>query len=156
MPWPDQRYAFADEDRDHGDDHLIDGSRIQKSGDDLAAAHHPDVFAPFVTKASGEGADRFRDEFDAGGESGGRRASRKDVVPVVGSERGAQLDAAVERLPSQNLGIDGARESGQPVESLERRSIRQPVEVAIRSGDVAIRARRDVDDDFPGRHRSSG
>ena len=66
---------------------------------------------------------------------------------VTCAERRTHVYTKVERLAAENLGIDGAREFRQTVEAFGRRPIRQPIEIAIRSSDVAVGARRNVDND---------
>jgi uncharacterized protein YqjF (DUF2071 family) len=45
MPWRHQWYPLADEDRNDMDVELIDLAGVEERGDQLSAAHHPDVFA---------------------------------------------------------------------------------------------------------------
>src|SRR5262245_21426893 len=145
----DEGNALADERGDDADDELVNGVRVKKRRDDLAAAHHPDILPGPLAEAFDECANRLRDEFDAGRDRGRSRASRKHVVHVIAGEPGAQLYAEVERLAADDLRIDGPRKGRQTIETLWSWPARQPIEAAVASGDEAIGARRDVDDDLP-------
>ena len=40
-----ERYALADQDRDHVNVELVDLARVEERGDQLSPAHHPDMFS---------------------------------------------------------------------------------------------------------------
>ena len=67
---------------------------------------------------------------------------------VSRTEARAHLQTHVEGLAAEDLGIGGALEFRETVEALWSRPFRQPIEIAIGSSHVAIRARRNIDDDF--------
>ena len=67
---------------------------------------------------------------------------------VIRIERSAHLHAEIESLAPKNLGIDRAGEFRQTVKALWRWSCREPIEIAIWSSDVAVRAGCDIDNDF--------
>src|SRR5437867_3359428 len=66
----------------------------------------------------------------------------------VRAEACAHLHTQVERLSTENLGVDRSREFWQTVKPFRCRPVRKPVEIAVRSSDVTIDARRDVNDDL--------
>ena len=53
----DQRDAVSDEHWNDADDELVDSIRVEKRGDDLAAAHQPNILACPFSKAIHEWAD---------------------------------------------------------------------------------------------------
>jgi hypothetical protein len=61
-----ERYTLADELRDHTDDEIVDGPFVKERSDDLAAAHHPDMFSRFGSESLGEVANWFIYKLDAG------------------------------------------------------------------------------------------
>ena len=148
-----QRYALADEGRDDADDELIDRHFIEKGGDELAATHHPNILSGFSAHLFRECTNRLRYETDADGDRWRGRLTREHVVHVICAEVRAHLDTQVESLSTENLRVDRAHEFWQAVKTFRRRPIRQPVDVAVRSSDVTISTRRDVNDDFSLRHR---
>ena len=148
-----QRYAFADERRDDADDELIDRAFIEERGDEPAATHHPNILSGLSAHLFRERTYLLRYETDTDGDRGRGRLTREHVVHVICAEVRAHLDTQVESLSTENLRVDRAHEFWQTVKTLRRRPIRQPVEVAVRSSDVTISARRDVNDDFSLRHR---
>ena len=64
------------------------------------------------------------------------------------TEARAHLQTPVEGLAAEDLGIGGALEFRETVEAFWSRPFRQPVEIAIGSSHVAVRARRNIHDDF--------
>src|SRR5260370_17692967 len=54
-----QRYAFADEDRNDMDAEFVDLSFVQKRSDDLATSHHPNVLTGLRPQALREWLDRL-------------------------------------------------------------------------------------------------
>src|SRR5262249_49685911 len=126
----------------------VNRALVQEGPDDLASAHHPDVLAGLRAEAFGKGSDRLGDEFDARGHGSRRPSPREHIVHGTFSEAPTQLQTAVEGLAAEDLSIDGALEFRETVEALWSRPFRQPVEIAIGSSHVAVRAGRDIDDDF--------
>ena len=57
--------AIPNEHRDHGDDELVDRVLVEKGGNELAAAHQPDVLARLLSKTAHEWADRTVHELHA-------------------------------------------------------------------------------------------
>src|SRR5215510_3637866 len=141
-------YAFPDEGWRHGDDELVNSVLVQEGSDDLASAHHPDVLASLRADTLGKSADRIGDEVDAGGHGSGRRPSREHIVHSIRAEARAHLQTPVEGLAAEYLGIDGTLEFREAVEALWSRPFRQPIEIAIGSSHVAVRARRNIHDDL--------
>src|SRR5262245_21974520 len=140
--------AFPDEDWYNGDDELVNRVLVQEGAYDLASAHHPDVLASLRAEAFGKGADRIGDEVDAGGHGGRRRPPREHIVHGACAEARAHLQTPVKGLAAEYLGIDGALEFRETVEALWSRPFSQPIEIAIRSSHVAVRARRNIHDDL--------
>ena len=52
-----QRNAIPNKHWSHTDDELVDRVRVKKGGDELAAAHQPDILARFLSKTPYEPAD---------------------------------------------------------------------------------------------------
>jgi hypothetical protein len=148
MPQCKQGDTFPDKDWRHGDDELVNRALVQERADDLASAHHPDVLAGLLAQAFGKGADRLADELDARRHGSRRRSPGEHIVHGACTEARAQLKAAVVGLATEDLGIDGALEFRQTVEALRSRPFRQPIEIAIGSSHVAVRARRKIHYDF--------
>jgi hypothetical protein len=69
-------------------------------------------------------------------------------VHGICTEARAHLQTPVEGLAAEDLGIGGALEFRETVEALWSWPFRQPIEIAIGSSHVAVRARRNIDDDF--------
>src|SRR4051812_12709920 len=58
----DEWNAIPDEYRGHRDDKLVDHSFVEERGNELAAAHQPDVFAGLLSKPAHERSDCAADE----------------------------------------------------------------------------------------------
>src|SRR3984885_8339316 len=71
--------AFADEGRNDVDVEFVDLAVIEERGDQLSAAHHPDMFSRRRTQALGKGLHRLRYEFHTWRRPS-RRLPRKDIV----------------------------------------------------------------------------
>src|SRR5215475_4269240 len=143
----DERYALANEDGHDADDEFVDGAFIQEGRDDVATAHHPDVLPFAAPQPLREGADVAGDEFDTG-RRGCRRLSRKHVGGALRIARRTQFQAHFVRLPSQHRRVNGPHERAHPIEPLWSRAVREPIQIAVWPGDVAVGARREVDDDL--------
>ena len=148
MPRCKEWNAFPDEGWHDGDDELVNRVLVQEGPDDLASTHHPDVLASLRAEAFGEGTDRLGDEVDAGGHGSRRRPPREHIVHGSRTEARAHLQTPVKGLTAEDLGIGGALEFRETVEALWSRPFRQPIEIAIWSSHVAVRARRNIHDDF--------
>jgi hypothetical protein len=147
MPRCKEGNAFTDEGWHDGDDELVNRVLVQEGPDDLASAHHPDVLASLRAEAFGKGTDRRCDEVDAGGHGRRRRPPREHIVHGICTEARAHLQTPVKGLAAEDLGIGGALEFRETVEALWSRPFRQPIEIAIGSSHVAIRARRNIHND---------
>jgi len=148
MPRCKKGNTFPDEGWHDGDDELVNRGLVQEGPDDLASAHHPDVLASLRAEAFGKGTDRLGDEVDARGHGSRRRPPREHIVHGICTEARAHLQTPVEGLAAEDLGIGGALEFRETVEALWSRPFRQPIEIAIWSSHVAVRARRNIHDDF--------
>src|SRR4051812_36450221 len=143
----DQRNAIADEDRYYADHKLVDRPLVEKGGDEIAAAHQPDVLARRLAKLAHIRADWIPDELHASWHISGRFTTREDDRLTGGVELRAQAQAYLVGLSPHQHRVDRLHESVHPVETLGSRPGCQPVEIAVRSGDVTVGAGRDVDDD---------
>src|SRR5947209_6818728 len=148
MPRCKEGNAFPDEGWHEGDDELVNRVLVQEGRDDLASTHHPDVLAGLRAEALGEGSDRLGDEVNAGGHGSRRRPPREHIVHGPCTEACAHLETPVEGLAAEDFGIGGALEFRQTVEALWSRPIRQPIEIAVWTRHVAVRARRNIHDDL--------
>jgi len=148
MPRCKKGNTFPDEGWHDGDDELVNRGLVQEGPDDLASAHHPDVLASLRAEAFGKGTDRLGDEVDARGHGSRRPPPREHIVHGICTEACAHLQTPVEGLAAEDLGIGGALEFRETVEALWSWPFRQPIEIAIGSSHVAVRARRNIDDDF--------
>src|SRR5207249_5573245 len=127
---------------------LVNRGLVQEGLDDLASAHHPDVPASLRAEAFGKDNDRLGDEVDARGRGSRRRPPREHIVHGICTEARTHLQTPVEGLAAEDLGIGGALEFRKTVEALWSWPFRQPIEIAIGSSHVAVRARRNIDDDL--------
>jgi len=148
MPRRKQGNTCPDEGWHDGDDELINRGLVQKGPDDLASAHHPDVLASVRAEALGKGTDSLGNEIDTCGHGSRRRPPREHIVDGICTEARTHLQTLVEGLAAEDLGIGGALEFRETVKALWSWAFRQPIEIAIGSSHVAIRARRNIDDDF--------
>src|SRR5947209_4358420 len=139
-----QRNAFPNEGRHDADYELVDRPLIQEGPDDLASAHQPDVLASLLAHALRKGPNRFRHKLDTGRHRRGRGVPRKHIMHVTWAKARTHLHTLVEGFAAKDLGVDGAREFRQTVEAFGSRTPRQPIEIAIRSSDVAVSARRNI------------
>jgi hypothetical protein len=148
MSVSDERYTLADERRDHTDDEIVDGPFVKERRNDLAAAHHPDVLALSRPKALGEPADGLGDEFNTRWDRCRRWSAREDVVRSFCIECRAHLHAQVVGLSAKHLRVNRLHELAHAIKTLGGWTLREPLDVAIGPGDIAVCTRRDVDDDF--------
>ena len=72
MPRRHKRNPFSDEDRNYVDVKLVNFTGIEERGNQLAATHHPDLFARRRAQALRKRLHRLRHEIDAS-----RRACRR-------------------------------------------------------------------------------
>src|SRR5215472_9795876 len=136
--------SFSNEDWYNGKNELINRSLVQESPDDLASAHHPDVPAILRAEAFGEGTDRLGDELDARRYGNRGCSPREHIVHGICTEARAHLKTLVESLAAEYFGIRGELEFREAVEALWSWPFCQPIEIAIRSGHVAVRAGRNI------------
>src|SRR5438552_14996979 len=68
--------------------------------------------------------------------------------PTLGVELRPHSQAHVVGLPAKHLRVNRSHESVHTVETFWCRAGRQPFEIAVGTRDIAVRAGRDVDDDF--------
>src|SRR5262245_55714228 len=132
MSWGDQRYAFPDECRHDADDEFINRVLVEKGPDDFTSTHHPDILAGLLAEAFGKSTDWLLDELHAGRRRCRGRPAREHIMHVISGEVRSHLDAQVEGLATEDLGIDGARKFRQTVEAFWSRPARQPIEIAVR------------------------
>src|SRR5262249_37436981 len=148
MPGCKKRNTFPDEGWHDRDDELINRILVQEGSDDLTSSHHPDVLASLLAQAFGKVSDRLGDEVDARGHGSGRRSPREHIMHGICTKARAHLQAPIEGLAAEDLGVGGALELRETVETPWSWPLRQPIEIAIRSSQVTVRARCDIDDDF--------
>src|SRR5262245_37372219 len=67
----------------HTDDELVDRVLVKKGGDELAAAHQPDILAGLLSKAAYERADCIAHKLHAGRGVGWRRMTGEDDGPTL-------------------------------------------------------------------------
>src|SRR6266480_2432361 len=68
--------------------------------------------------------------------------------PTLGVELRPHSQAHVVRLPAKHLRVNRSHEGAHAIETFGCRAGRQPFEIAVGTRDIAVRAGRDVDDDF--------
>src|SRR2546429_4256797 len=73
-------------------------------------------------------------------------------APTVCIELRPHPQAHLVGLPAKQLRVNRLHEGVHAIETLWCRAGRQPFEVAVGTRDIAVRAGRDVDDDFATRH----
>ena len=147
MPRRNEGNTFPDERRHDGDDELVNRVLVKEGPDDLTSTHHPDVLARLLADSLDKGPDRPGDELNPGRHGSRDRPARENIVHVIYAETRAQLQAQIEGLATENFAIGCARKLRQAVETLGS-GARQPIEIAIGTSDVAVRAGRNIDDDF--------
>ena len=147
--------AFADEDRDDMDAELVDFAGVEEGSDDSGTAHHPDIFAGLGAQALGERFDGLIDQFE-GRQWGLTRLAGKEVVLDFRAEPEglhvlphAHFEALGVGFVAPEDGVNGFEEGGIAVIALGAGTV-EPGDVSIGTGDVAVGARGDVDDDFAG------
>src|SRR6266576_6097496 len=69
-------------------------------------------------------------------------------VPTLRVELRAHSQAHFVGLPAKHLRVNRLHEGVHAIEAFWCRAGRQPFEIAVGTRDIAVRARRDVDDDF--------
>src|SRR2546430_16496073 len=76
-------------------------------------------------------------------------------VPTLWFKLRPHLQAHFVGLPAKHLRVNRPHEGVHAIETLWCRAGRQPFEVAVGTRDIAVRAGRDVDDDFATRRHES-
>src|SRR5439155_20275927 len=128
----DQRNAIANEHGDQADDELVDHLLVKKGGDELPAAHQPDVLARLLSKPAYERADGTVHELHTGrGVRWWRMSGEDDGPTLLGVERCPQSQARLVGLAPEQLRVDRLREGVHAIETLGRGSGRMPFEIAI-------------------------
>src|SRR6185437_3885461 len=147
----DERYAFANQDRDHVKTELIDLSFVEKSGDDLAAAHDPDILTWHCPQALRKWLDRLPREFEALQEPPLWLAGEHIALDIRAESAGLHphLDSLGVGLSPPEDRIDALHKSGHTVVSLGLWAV-EPGDIAIRTRYKAVRADRDMYDKFSG------
>src|SRR5213594_1276854 len=69
-------------------------------------------------------------------------------VPTLRVELRPHSQAHLVGLPAKHLRVNRSHEGVHAIETLWCRAGRQPFEIAVGTRDIAVRAGRDVDDDF--------
>src|SRR5262249_3756944 len=108
--------AIPNEYGDHTDDELVDHLLVQKGGDELAAAHQPDVLAGMLAKTAYEGADGAADELHAWRGVGRWRMAGEDDVPTLRVELRPQAQAQLVGFSAQQFRVDRPHESVHAIE----------------------------------------
>src|SRR5260221_4324990 len=128
------------------DGELIDHLLVNKGGDDLAAAHQPDVLARLLSKTAHELADCTVHELLAWRGAGWWRMTREDDGRRVELRPHAQ--AHLIGLPAKQLRVDRLHEGVHAIETFGSGAGRQPFEITVSTRDITVCAGRDVDDDL--------
>src|SRR4051812_20821613 len=118
MATGDERDAVADEDGHDADHELVDRLCIEERGDDLAAAHEPDVLARLRPQSAHERADCLVHELDAARHAGRWRLVREDDRPLRPIELAAELEAFLISLSAEYVGVDRLHEIAHAVEAI--------------------------------------
>src|SRR5215472_16371364 len=142
MPRCKEGNTFSNEDWDDCNDELINHSVVQEGPDDFTSAHQPDVLATLGAEAFGEGTDRLGDELDAWRYGRGGRSPREHKVQRTCTEARTHLQTPVESLATEDLDIRRQLEFREAVKALWSWSFRKPIEIAIGSSHITVRARR--------------
>src|SRR5262245_64962660 len=144
----DQGNTIPDKHRGHADDELVDRVLVQKGGDELAAAHQPDVLSGRLPETADERADGTARELHARRGAGRWRLTGEDDVPTLRVELRPDAQALLVGLPAQQLRVDRLREGVHAIETFGSRAGRQPFDIVVGTRDVTVRAGGDVDDDL--------
>jgi hypothetical protein len=89
----DERNSLADEDRDDVDVEFVDLAGVQERGDQLSAAHHPDLLARGCAQAPGRFTGSVTNSMPGGAVS---RLAREDVVSELRVEQPLGLAVLLE------------------------------------------------------------
>src|SRR2546422_973412 len=147
----DERNAFTDEDGDDVNDELIDFARVEKRGDNPAAAHHHNILAFLRAQTFGECLDRFFDEFKTP-RNLSRRLIGESIVLNATSVRRVftfflKAHHHVVSFSSPQNRVDRLEECAHAVIAGGAWTI-QPINRAISARDISVSAGGDVDDDL--------
>src|SRR5438876_4859682 len=140
--------AIPNKHRGDTDDELIDRPLVKKGGDDLAAAHQPDILARLLSETAHEWADCTVHELHAWRGVGWWRMTGEDDVPTFRVELRPHAQAHLVGLPTKQLRVDRPHESVHAIETFGSGAGRQPFEITVSTRDVTVCAGRDVDDDL--------
>src|SRR2546427_1511280 len=147
-----QRYALTDEGGNDVNVELIDLAGVEERGDQLSAAHHPDMLSRRRAQTPRKGFHWLRDEFHARGRFL-RRLPREHVIGDLLVKPAAFdalllpiIESPVVGLASQKDGVNSRVERAHAV--IEARPAIEPFHVAIRPGDVTVGAGGYIDDDL--------
>src|SRR5262245_13386132 len=110
----------------HTDDELVDGVLVKKGGDELAAAHQPDILARMLSKTAYEWADCTVHELHACRGVAWWRVTGEDDVPTLRVELRPQAQAHLVGFPAKQLRVDRPHESVHAIETFGSRAGRQP------------------------------
>src|SRR5205085_6416732 len=139
--------AVPNENGGHTDDELVNRLRVKKRGDDLAAAHQPDILARLRSKTAHEWADCVVHELHARRGIDGWRMTGEDDGPAPRVELRPHAQAHLVGLAAKRLRVDRPHEGVHAIEPFGGGAGRQPFEIAVRTRDVTVCAGCDVDDD---------
>ena len=132
---------------------LVDLSFVEKRRDDASTTHHPDVFPLSLPQAGCERFDGFAYELHARSRWRLQETACEDIVLNLRIEGrpGHAFLLKIERhiacLPAPQDRVDRLIERTHAVVALRTRTI-EPVDGAIASGNEAVGAGGDVDNDF--------
>jgi hypothetical protein len=144
----DQWDALSNEDWDHTDNKLVDRLLVKKGGDDLPAAHQPDILAGLLSETVHEWTYGFVHEVYSRWGFRWRWVTRKDNVRILCVELRPHPETHVVGLSAEHLRIDGLHECVHAIETLRCRAGRQPFKIAVGTRDITVRAGPDVDNNF--------
>src|SRR4030095_830778 len=140
--------AIPDKHWGHTDDEIVDCLLVKKRGDELAAAHQPDILAGERSKTVHKWADGIVHKLDAWRDIGWWRMTGEDDGPAPRVELRSHAQARLVGFPAKHRRIDRSHEGVHAIETSGIGAGRQPFDITGRKRDVTVRAGSYVDDNF--------
>jgi hypothetical protein len=142
-----QGNAITYEHWNHTDHELVDRLLVEEGGDEITAAHQPEVLPGLLSETAHEWADGAVHELHALRDIWRRRMAGENDGPVLRVELRPQPQTRLVGLPAKDLRVNRFREGGHTVEPGGGGAGRQPAEITVRARDKAVGTGSDVHDD---------
>src|SRR5262249_6812449 len=138
-----QRYARADQNRNHADIEFIDQVRLQEVANELAAAHQPDVLARTFSYFTNQS--RWRPVGERHTVAVARpQLPGKNIRSRLRTKRAAHFLGDIVGLSSHKSGVNAGEEVCHRIVFGHE----QKIDVPVATSDVAVQADTEAQDDF--------